>query len=237
MAHFTLHPAHTRGHADLGWLKSNHTFSFASYYNPERVHFGKLRVLNDDIVAGGMGFGTHPHDNMEIISIGLSGAIEHQDSMGNRQTIHAGEIQVMSAGTGIQHSEYNPNRELPLNFLQIWIFPKTRDVEPRYQQMKMDTAAMQNQFAQILSPNAEDAGVWIHQDAWFHMGHFDADMQAEYTLKQAGNGVYAFVISGKVEWEGNRLEARDGIAIEDASTLHFKVLERAQVLLMEIPMR
>lgn len=237
MARFTLHPANSRGYADLGWLKSFHTFSFASYYNPERVHFGMLRVLNDDIVAGGMGFGTHPHDNMEIISIGLEGAIEHHDSMGNRQTIHAGEIQVMSAGTGIQHSEYNPNRNIPLNFLQIWVFPKTRNVEPRYQQLKMDTEGMQNRFTQILSPDPNDAGVWIHQDAWFHMGHFDANSEAEYSLKQAGNGVYAFVISGTVEWDGNRLEARDGIAIEDASALQFKVLERAQVLLMEIPMR
>lgn len=237
MAHFTLHPAHIRGHADLGWLKSNHTFSFASYYNPERVHFGKLRVLNDDIVAGGMGFGTHPHDNMEIISIGLSGAIQHQDSMGNHQIIHAGEIQVMSAGTGIQHSEFNPNREQPLNFLQIWIFPKTRDVEPRYQQMQMDTAAMQNKFAQILSPNAEDAGVWIHQDAWFHMGHFDAGTQAEYSVKQPGNGVYAFVISGSVTCDGHSLAARDGAAIEGADHLIFNFAENSQILLMEIPMR
>jgi quercetin 2,3-dioxygenase len=237
MATFTLHPATSRGYADLGWLKSNHTFSFASYYNPARVHFGMLRVLNDDIVTGGMGFGTHPHDNMEIISIGLEGAIEHNDSMGNRQVIHAGEIQVMSAGTGIQHSEFNPNRELSLNFLQIWIFPKSRNVTPRYQQMKMDTEAMKNRFAQILSPDPDDAGVWIHQDAWFHMGHLDAGISAEYTVQKSGNGVYAFVISGSVVWEGNRLDARDGIAIEDAETLHFQVLEPAQVLLMEIPMR
>jgi quercetin 2,3-dioxygenase len=173
MKNTILHKASTRGHADHGWLNAHHTFSFASYYNQDRVQFGVLRVLNDDIVASGMGFGTHPHDNMEIITIPLEGDLAHKDSMGNTEVIKFGDVQVMSAGTGIQHSEFNPNNDKRTNLLQIWVFPKYRNVEPRYQQITLDTSDRNNKLQQILSPNADDAGVWIHQDAWFHMGNLD----------------------------------------------------------------
>ena len=173
MKNTIIHKAATRGVANHGWLHSFHSFSFASYYNPERIHFGALRVLNDDTVSGGMGFGAHPHDNMEIISIPLQGDLEHKDSMGNTTVIKHGDIQVMSAGTGIQHSEYNKNKEEQVKFLQIWIFPNKKDVTPRYDQITLDVKDRQNQLQQILSPNADDAGVWIHQDAWIHMATMD----------------------------------------------------------------
>ena len=164
-----IHKAETRGHANHGWLNTHHTFSFANYYNPERVHFGALRVLNDDWIAGGEGFGKHPHDNMEIITIPLKGAVEHQDSMGNKGVINAGEIQVMSAGTGIFHSEYNANKDKELELLQIWVFSDKKNVTPRYQQMSLADLQKPNELYQILSPDYEGTGVWIHQQAWFQL--------------------------------------------------------------------
>ena len=190
-----LHKSDSRGHADHGWLVSKHTFSFANYYNPERMHFGVLRVLNDDYVAPGMGFGTHPHDNMEIISIPLEGDLEHKDSMGNVAVIRHGDIQVMSAGTGITHSEYNRNKNLPVKFLQIWIFPDKRNVTPRYDQLTLNLSDRQNRLQQVLSPSPQDEGVWIHQQAWFHLGNFDDGVSQSYSIKARGNGVYAFVLS------------------------------------------
>ncbi|MEL6866846.1 MAG: pirin family protein, partial [Bacteroidota bacterium] len=186
-----LHKANTRGHADHGWLNSHHSFSFANYHNPERMHFGVLRVLNDDIVSGGKGFGRHPHDNMEIISIPLEGDLEHKDSMGNVTVIKQGDVQVMSAGTGIYHSEYNKNRDRAVKFLQIWLFPNRKNVNPRYDQITLEQRDIKNQLYQILSPNPNDEGVWIHQNAWFHMGQLDAGTTANYTLKDKNNGVYA----------------------------------------------
>lgn len=183
-----LHKANTRGYADHGWLKSRHTFSFANYHNPERMHFGVLRVLNDDIVDAGRGFGTHPHDNMEIISIPLEGDLEHKDSMGNTTVIKNGDVQVMSAGTGVFHSEFNKNQDKLVKFLQIWVYPNKRNVTPRYGQISLDIAARKNKFQQILSPDPNDEGVWIHQDAWFHMGNFDQGISSSYTLKKKGNG-------------------------------------------------
>src|SRR5690606_20497754 len=168
-----IHRANTRGYANHGWLKSYHTFSFANYYDPERMHFGALRVLNDDTVAGGMGFGKHPHNNMEIISIPLDGDLEHQDSMGNTAVIRNGDIQVMSAGTGIYHSEYNKNKDKPVKFLQIWVIPNKGNVEPRYDQVTLNVADRHNKLQQIVSPKDGGEGVWIHQDAWFHLGKFD----------------------------------------------------------------
>ena len=168
-----IHKAATRGHANHGWLNSYHSFSFAGYYNPERIHFGALRVLNDDSVAAGMGFGTHPHDNMEIISIPLSGDLKHKDSMGTEATIKQGDIQVMSAGTGISHSEMNANKDKEVKFLQIWVFPNKKNVQPRYGQITLDESKMKNNLLQVVSPNADDEGVWIHQDAWFSMGRLD----------------------------------------------------------------
>lgn len=231
-----LHKADTRGHAQHGWLDSRHTFSFANYYNPERMHFGVLRVLNDDTVAPGMGFGTHPHDNMEIISIPLEGDLEHKDSMGNVAVIRNGDIQVMSAGTGIRHSEYNKNSDKTVKFLQIWVFPNKRDVKPRYDQITLKPGDRHNRFQQILSPSADDEGVWIHQDAWFHLGQFDAGKGSSYQLKRKGNGIYAFLLSGKAKVNGQDLDARDGLGIWDTEKITFQAEANAEILLMEVPM-
>lgn len=231
-----LHRSETRGYADHGWLKSNHTFSFANYYDPERIHFGVLRVLNDDTVAPGRGFGTHPHDNMEIISIPLEGDLEHKDSMGNVAVIREGDIQVMSAGTGITHSEYNKNPDQEVKFLQIWVFPRTKGVEPRYDQISLSEIRQENELYQVLSPNQADQGVWIHQEAWFHLGEFTRDTNAGYHLKKAGNGVYAFVIEGEFEIAGQPLGARDGFGIWEVEEFQLKALAGSKVLLMEVPM-
>ena len=237
MANTVLHKADSRGHANHGWLDSHHTFSFANYYNPERMHFGVLRVLNDDIVAPGRGFGTHPHDNMEIISIPLSGDLEHKDSMGNTTVIKQGDIQVMSAGTGIQHSEFNKNKDKDVRFLQIWLFPNKRSVTPRYDQISLDTTRLKNNLLQVLSPNAADDGVWIHQDAWFHLGYLDKDFKTTYTLKnKEKNGVYAFVIDGDVTIDGQALNKRDGLGIWNVEKLDITADSDAQLLLMEVPM-
>ncbi len=236
METMVLHKSDTRGHADHGWLNSHHTFSFANYYNPERMHFGVLRVLNDDTVSAGMGFGTHPHDNMEIISIPLEGDLEHKDSMGNVAVIKNGDIQVMSAGTGIQHSEYNKNSDKLTKFLQIWVFPNKRNVEPRYDQITLKEEDRTNKLQQILSPSADDEGVWIHQDAWFHLGKFEKDFSADYTVKRTGNGVYAFILSGDVTINGQALNTRDGLGIWDVETLTIKADSNAEFLLMDVPM-
>ena len=236
MERYVIHKAETRGKADFGWLNSHHTFSFGHYYDPSRVHFGALRVLNDDIVSQGMGFGTHPHDNMEIISIPLEGDLEHQDSMGNKTVIRHGDVQVMSAGTGIQHSEYNKNKDQQVKFLQIWVFPKVRNVTPRYDQITLDVNDRVNKFQQILSPNADDAGVWIHQDAWFHLGKFDEGKTSTYTIKKEGNGVYAFILSGDVSINGEKLSTRDGMGIEGVKELTVEANTNAEILLMEVPM-
>ncbi len=231
-----IHRARTRGNANFGWLNSYHTFSFGHYFDPERTHFGALRVLNDDTVAEGMGFGTHPHDNMEIISIPLMGDLEHQDSMGNKTVIKHGDVQVMSAGTGIQHSEYNKNKDQEVKFLQIWVIPNKRGVTPRYDQITLDIKDRENKFQQVLSPNADDDGVWIHQDAWFHMGNFEAGKTANYSIKKSGNGVYAFILSGAVTINGEALSNRDGMGIENAEELTILANTNAEILLMEVPM-
>jgi quercetin 2,3-dioxygenase len=236
MSQFVLHKADTRGMANHGWLKSYHTFSFANYHNPARMHFGVLRVLNDDTVAAGMGFGTHPHDNMEIISIPLEGDLEHKDSMGNIAVIKRGDIQIMSAGTGITHSEYNRNKDNMVKFLQIWVFPKVRNVNPRYDQITLNEADRHNQLQQIVSPNADDAGVFIHQDAWFHLGKFDANFTTNYPLKKAGNGVYAFVLQGEFTINNHSLHTRDGLGIWEIDSLDITAhSNQAEILLMEVP--
>jgi redox-sensitive bicupin YhaK (pirin superfamily) len=236
MANTILHKANTRGHANHGWLNSFHTFSFANYYDPQRIHFGALRVLNDDTVEAGRGFDRHPHDNMEIISIPLEGDLEHKDSMGNVAVIKEGDVQVMSAGTGIFHSEYNKNKDKQVKFLQIWVFPNQKSVTPRYDQISIRDIEKANEFYQILSPNNDDQGVWIHQDAWFHLGQFDAGQSTSYTLKKAGNGVYVFVLDGNVQIEGQKLSPRDGLGILDTNELQFLFQTSARVLLMEVPM-
>ncbi len=236
MSNTILHKANTRGHADHGWLNSFHTFSFANYHNPERMHFGVLRVLNDDQVAAGMGFGTHAHDNMEIVSIPLEGDLEHKDNIGNTTVIRSGDIQVMSAGTGIKHSEYNKNKDQPVQFLQIWIFPDKENVTPRYDQITLNPDDRKNKFQQIVSPNAEDDGVWIHQSAWFSMGNFDGDKTVEYTLNKQGNGIYIFVLNGDVVVENQELTTRDGFGIWNTSKISLKIKSYSEILLMEVPM-
>ena len=230
------HAADSRGDANHGWLKSRHTFSFANYHNPERMGFGVLRVINDDFVIGGQGFGKHSHRDMEIISIPLAGKLAHGDSIGNEGMIETGEIQVMSAGTGITHSEMNGDNEEAMRFLQIWVMPNKTNVAPRYQQVDMNALMQPNEFSQVLSPNADDAGVWIHQDAWFSMGDFDKEVTQTYSLNNPSNGVYIFVISGQVIIEGNTLSTRDGLGIWDTNHFEMDVTEAARVLIMEVPL-
>lgn len=231
-----LHKAATRGHQDHGWLKANHTFSFANYYDPERVHFGALRVLNDDHVEGGMGFGMHPHANMEIITIPLSGELHHKDSMGNFGAIQKGEIQVMSAGTGVQHSEFNGREDEAVKLLQIWVIPNKLGVQPRYDQIKIAASAKPNDFQQIISPNPDGEGSWIHQDAWFNLANFDKGTAKEYLVNKEGNGVYVFMISGKAKVGEVELSERDGLGISETDRFTVEALENAEILLMEVPM-
>ena len=237
MLNSVLHKAETRGDANHGWLHSRHTFSFADYYDPERVHFGVLRVLNDDTVEAGMGFGTHPHDNMEIISIPLEGDLEHKDSMGTVSVIKHCDVQVMSAGTGITHSEYNKNKDRRVKFLQIWVIPNKRNIKPRYDQITLNVADRHNKFQQILSPNPDDEGVWIYQNAWFHLGHFDKGFGADYEIKAKGNGVYVFVLSGNITINDQKLNSRDGFGIWDVERFSVKADSEAEFLLMEVPMK
>ncbi|MGZ3864306.1 MAG: pirin family protein [Bacteroidia bacterium] len=238
MENTVIHKSETRGHANHGWLDSHHTFSFANYYNPERMHFGVLRVLNDDMVEDGMGFGTHPHDNMEIISIPLEGDLEHKDSMGNTTVIKHGDIQVMSAGTGIYHSEFNKNKDRKVKFLQIWVFPNKKNVTPRYDQITLNIKDRHNKLQQILSPNTDDEGVWIYQNAWFHLGEFDKDIKTNYKLRDPqNNGVYAFIIKGEFTVNGNKLNERDGLGIWSVENLDIRSDSKgSEILLMEVPM-
>ena len=231
-----IHKANTRGNASHGWLNSNHTFSFANYHNPERMGFGVLRVLNDDRVQAGMGFGTHPHNNMEIISIPLQGDLEHKDSMGNLAIIKEGDVQVMSAGTGISHSEYNKSKSKEVKFLQIWVIPNKKNVKPRYDQISTRDIEKENKFYQVLSPNQNDQGVWVNQDAWFHLGRFTKGNSDEYKIHKEGNGVYAFVLEGEVEINNEKLSKRDGMGIWDTDSIEVKASQNARVLLMEVPM-
>ncbi|MGB0880952.1 MAG: pirin family protein [Polaribacter sp.] len=231
-----IHKAATRGSANHGWLNSHHTFSFANYYNPERMNFGVLRVLNDDIVQAGMGFGTHPHDNMEIISIPLEGDLEHKDSMGNVAIIKEGDVQVMSAGTGLTHSEKNKNRDKEVKFLQIWVFPNKKNVTPRYDQISIKDIKKDNTFYQIVSPNKEDGGVWINQEAWFHLGDFEKGKTDTYAINKKGNGVYAFILKGDASINGQKLNERDGMGIWDIDKLEVTADSDTEILLMEVPM-
>lgn len=232
-----LHKAASRGHANHGWLDSHHTFSFANYHDPERMHFGVLRVLNDDVVKGGRGFGLHPHSNMEIISIPLQGDLEHKDSMGNTAVIRQGDVQVMSAGTGIYHSEYNKNPSEEVKFLQIWMFPNKQDVAPRYDQITLAPGQAHNRLQQILSPNPEDEGVWVHQNAWFHLGELQKGHEETYEIRSSKNGVYVFVLEGQVNIEGQELARRDGLGIWETDAVRIKAGKDAKVLLMDVPMQ
>ncbi len=230
-----FHAASTRGEANHGWLQAKHSFSFANYFNPERIQFGALRVLNDDTVAPGMGFGTHPHDNMEIITIPLEGALEHKDSMDNVGVIEADEIQVMSAGTGVYHSEYNRNKDQALSLLQIWVFPKEQNVKPRYDQKNIKDLKKVNTLYPVVTPDPEAPGMWIHQDAWFYMGDFDTPTELEYDLHKKGNGVYAFLIEGTAEVAGESLQKRDALGVWDTDRFSLKANPHSRILLIEVP--
>lgn len=232
----TIHRADSRGQTDHGWLKSRHTFSFASYHNPEREQFGVLRVLNDDIVEGGQGFGTHDHDNMEIISIPLQGSLAHKDSIGRSEIIRTGDVQIMSAGTGIRHSEFNPSPTELVNFLQVWITPKTMDIEPRYEQKTFDPALFLNRLQEVVSPLEREEAVWINQDAHLFIGHFDAGNGVTYELQLESNGLYLFVLDGDVEVAGETLGRRDAIGLKEFDEVTIKATTDAQVLLIDVPM-
>ena len=232
-----LHKAETRGSADHGWLQAKHSFSFANYFDPERIQFGVLRVLNDDIIAPGMGFGTHPHKNMEIISIPLEGDLEHKDSMDNVAVIKSGDIQVLSAGTGITHSEYNKNKDQQVKLLQIWVFPNKNNVKPRYDQITLTIEDRHNQFQQVVSPNPKDAGVWIHQEAWFNMTNLDEGKKLTYQLNNPeNNGVYVFVLEGDLTVNNQALNKRDGLGVWNVSELKIKADTNTELLVMEVPM-
>ncbi len=229
------HKADSRGTAFFGWLNSRHTFSFGHYHNPERMHFGALRVLNDDIVEPGMGFGTHPHDNMEIISIPLEGDLEHKDSTGNTEVIRTGDVQIMSAGYGLTHSEYNHSKTTRVNFLQLWVFPKKRDIEPRYEQKSFDPAGRKNTIQTVVAPDDKSA-VWINQDAWFSLADIDSGKSISYDFHKAGHGVYTFVLEGNVGINGTILKKRDGLGISDTNKLEIVASSDAKLLLVEVPM-
>lgn len=230
------HTADSRGHADHGWLNTYHSFSFAGWQHPERIHFGALRVLNDDTVDGGMGFGKHPHRDMEIISIPLEGALEHNDSMGTNAVIRKGEVQVMSAGTGVQHSEFNHDKGNPVKFLQIWIFPRELNVTPRYQQKDLLDHTIKNEFQTLVSPDKEGDALWIHQDAWLSMIKMDKDISRTYEMHQENQGVYIFVLKGNVQVGDQTLNTRDGFGIWDTARFDITASEDAEVLLIEVPM-
>jgi len=231
------HSSSSRGEANHGWLHAKHSFSFANYFNPDRVQFGVLRVLNDDIIAPGMGFGTHPHDNMEIITIPLEGALEHKDSMDNVGVIESDEIQVMSAGTGVYHSEYNKNKDQSVNLLQLWVFPHTQNVSPRYYQKSIKELKTPNAFYPIVTPNPDGPAMWIHQDAWFHLGEFDKETEVDYSIHKEGNGVYAFVIDGEGYVAGQDLSKRDALGIWDTQSFSITAKKDSRILLLEVPMQ
>lgn len=231
-----LHKANTRGHASFGWLNSYHTFSFGHYYNPERIHFGALRVLNDDTVKGGMGFSKHPHDNMEIVSIPLSGDLHHKDTTGRDEIIRQHDVQIMSAGSGIAHSETNANHDKEVKFLQIWIFPKEKNIEPRYQQKSFKPEDRLNQVLTVVAPDDEQA-VWINQDAWFSLANLEAGIEKTYQIKRKENGVYAFIIGGQVTINGEQLDARDGLGIWETDTINITANSNAEILLIDVPMK
>ncbi len=231
-----LHKAATRGHANFGWLNSYHTFSFGNYHNPERVHFGALRVFNDDTVKEGMGFSKHPHDNMEIVSIPLSGDLHHKDSTGRDEIIREHDVQIMSAGSGIAHSEMNANHDKEVKFLQLWVFPKVRNIEPRYEQKTFNPEDRNNQILTVVAPDDEKA-VFINQDAWFSLGKFSKDFTTTYQIHKKGNGVYAFILSGKVTINDEVLDTRDGLGIWETDAINIKADSDAEILLIDVPMQ
>ncbi len=231
-----LHQSQTRGQANHGWLKAQHTFSFGEYYDQSRIHFGMLRVLNDDIIEPVTGFDTHPHDNMEIISIPIKGILEHKDDMGHVSKIQRNDIQVMSAGSGIHHSEYNPSETEPVNMLQIWVMPDKRNVEPRYDQMNFDPQKRINRFQKIVTPHADNGNLWIHQKCWFSLINLEPEVKIDYCIHNKGNGIYVFIIEGESEVEKIRLKERDGLGLWDIDRIRLLGRKNSEILIMEVPM-
>jgi quercetin 2,3-dioxygenase len=231
-----IHRADTRGYFDHGWLKTFHTFSFAGYYDKSRVHYGMLRVLNDDIVEPGKGFGTHPHDNMEIVTIPIHGSLAHRDSMGHEEVIAENEIQVMSAGSGITHSEYNASEKDDVNLLQIWVFPKFENVEPRYEQKYFDPSHFKNTIYMVVSPDKNGENLWLNQDAYFSLSDLDEGKELEYKMNKKENGVYVFVIKGKIKAGEETLNKRDGMGVSEINSLNVKAELNSRILFVEVPM-
>lgn len=232
-----LHRSETRGRADHGWLSSFHSFSFANYYNPERMGFGLLRVINDDIIAPSAGFGTHPHQNMEIISIPISGALRHEDTMGNKTVIKDNEVQAMSAGSGIAHSEYNNSDKEDANFLQIWVMPKKMNITPSYSQKQFDPLLRKNKWQLIVSPDGQDNSVAINQDAFFSRIDLTEKTEISYTKRREENGIYLFVLSGEIKIGDEVLKTKDALGNADISELSLKANHESQVLLIDVPMK
>lgn len=231
-----VHKADTRGHADHGWLHANHSFSFANYHDESRIHFGMLRVLNDDTVAAGMGFGMHPHDNMEIVTIPLSGALEHKDSMGSHGIIKAGDVQIMSAGTGVFHSEFNASKSEEVKLFQVWVFPNKKNVQPRYDQKTFDSKDRVNKFQTIVSPEKNNGALWLHQEVWFSLADISAGNELNYSINRTGNGVYLMLIEGEAEVAGEKLTKRDAIGISEAKDFSISALTDSKVLVIDVPM-
>ena len=232
-----LHKAGTRGAADHGWLQARHSFSFASYHDRERVHFGALRVWNDDIVAGGQGFGTHPHDNMEIVTVPLQGALAHKDSTGNSEVIHQGEVQIMSAGSGLTHSEFNASQTDPVNLFQIWVFPDKKNITPRYEQKMFEQADRQNKWQLLVSPDKKDEGtLWINQEAWFSRADLTEGQSLDYIFKGYDHGAYLMIIEGEAEVAGRLLGRRDAIGIADTQSFTIQARKNTQIMLTEVPL-
>ncbi|SKD02795.1 hypothetical protein SAMN05660461_2646 [Chitinophaga ginsengisegetis] len=231
-----IHRADTRGYANHGWLKSHHTFSFANYYDPNRIHFGALRVLNDDAVKGGMGFGAHPHDNMEIVSIVLDGELAHSDNTGNKEVIRKNDVQIMSAGTGVVHSEFNASKTEEVSFLQIWVIPRERNVTPRYDQQTFDPAARENALQVVISPDKNANGLWLNQDAWFTLGKYEAGKTLDIAAKAPNIGTYLFLLSGELKVDGETLATRDAIGLSEYDKVSIEVIKPAEFLLIDVPM-
>lgn len=231
-----LHKASQRGSADYGWLKPNYYFSFSNYHNPEKVHFGLLRVLNDDFIAGGGKFPTHPHDNMEIVTIPFTGAIEHKDSTGGEGVIKAGDIQIMSAGSGVQHSEANASATDPVTLFQVWVFPKVKNIQPRYDQRTFDINERNNQWKVVVSPREQDNALWINQDARFALTKLEAGKTLEYNNAFKGNGVFLVVVNGAAKVGDISLDKRDALGVYDTDTFSITASEDAELLAIEVPM-
>ncbi|NLN24250.1 MAG: pirin family protein [Bacteroidetes bacterium] len=231
-----FHKADSRGHANHGWLDTHHSFSFGNYFNPKRMNFGALRVLNDDVVTGGMGFGSHPHRDMEIITIPLEGALKHGDNMGNSGIIKKGQIQVMSAGTGVVHSEINVDSKAPVKFLQIWITPRELGVTPRYQELTIENNQKENILIPLITPKPEENTLWIHQDAWIFMGNFKSSTTQTYQFQDKASGVYFFLIEGQLKIGVHILNDRDAIGIFETSSFDITVENDAEFILLEVPM-